>query len=332
MELASKLNVKRLTNAYQVYRSFGHSRSAGRAAIKGLPISISVEPTTACNLKCPECPSGLRSFRRPTGRLKQDLFDDLISELHETLLYLIFYFQGEPYLNADFLEMVNTACRHNIYTATSTNGHFLDTENAKRTVQSGLSRLIISIDGVTQETYESYRKEGSLAKVLEGTQEIIRWKRKLNSPTPAVVWQFLVVRPNEHEVRDLYKLAREYKVDKVALKTAQIYDYENGNELIPVEARYSRYTQNSNGKWALKNRMLDECWKMWHSCVLTWDGQVVPCCFDKDATHAIGKIGEQSFSGIWYSEAYNQFRNQLFESRDQIEMCKNCTEGGKVWA
>jgi len=76
----------------------------------------------------------------------------------------------------------------------------------------------------------------------------------------------------------------------------------------------------------------NSCWKMWHSCVITWDGKVVPCCFDKDATHHLGDLSTYSFNEIWQNETYSAFRNSLLQSRKEIEICKNCTEGTKVWA
>lgn len=316
----------------RIYSSFIRSRRLGHAAMNGLPISISVEPTTACNLRCPECPSGLRSFTRPTGKMNPELFQKLIDELHETLFYLIFYFQGEPYLHPQLLEMISYASSKNIYTATSTNAHFLTEELAHNTVKSGLDRMIISIDGATQATYEAYRQEGILDKVLEGTQNMVKARKALRKKTPQLVWQFLVVKPNEHEVDKIKSMARQYGVDKVAFKTAQIYDYENGNELIPTKDKYSRYKKLADGKWDLKHKALDECWKMWHSCVVTWDGKVVPCCFDKDAQYQLGNVSNQSFGEIWQSASYKQFRNQLLGARSEIEMCKNCSEGAKVWA
>jgi len=318
-------------NAWRVYSSFRKAQKNRIPEINGLPISLSIEPTTACNLRCPECPSGLRSFTRPTGKLSPELFQKLMDEIGDTLFYLIFYFQGEPYLHPQFLDMVKIAADKRIYTATSTNAHFLNEEMARRTVESGLDRLIISIDGATQETYESYRKSGELEKVLAGTREIIKWKKKLKSRTPHVLWQFLVVKPNEHEIPKIKQLAKEYGVDRVAFKTAQIYDYENGNELIPTNLHYSRYQPNGDGTWSIKNKLLDECWKMWHSAVVTWDGKVIPCCFDKDAHHVMGNTADNNLSEIWQSEAYADFRNTLLHSRSSIEMCRNCSEGGKVW-
>lgn len=296
-----------------------------------MPIALAIEPTTSCNLRCPECPSGLRSFSRPIGMLTPEFFKKTIDELSSTLWYLTFYFQGEPYLNKDFLEMVSYAHSKNIYTTTSTNAHYLTDEMAKKTVESGLDRLIISIDGTTQETYQQYRVGGNLQKVIEGTQRVIEWKKKLKSAKPFVVFQFLVVKPNEHQIPEVKALAKKLGVNKVALKTAQIYDYENGSNLIPENPKYSRYIHNKDGTYAFKNQLLNRCWKMWHSCVITWDGRVVPCCFDKDAAHSMGELSEKSFQEVWNGNAYQNFRNALLQSRSEIDICKNCTEGTKIW-
>ncbi len=298
----------------------------------GLPIAISFEPTTSCNLRCPECPSGLRSFSRPTGMLEEDLFRKVIDEMSRDLWYLIFYFQGEPYLHPKFTELVKYASDRGIYTATSTNAHYLTDINAKKTVESGLDRLIISIDGSSQEVYEQYRKGGKLEKVLEGARNMVKWKRELKSNTPHLIFQFLVVKPNQHQIDEVKKLAEEIGIDEVGLKTAQIYDYENGNDLIPTIDKYSRYELQSDGKYTIKNELLNHCWKLWHSCVITWDGSVVPCCFDKDAWYKMGNLQQESFKSLWNNEAYKNFRSTVLRSRSEIEMCKNCTEGTKVWS
>ena len=332
MNLMTKSSVLRAYNAAQVFSSYQVSRLRRKPVMKGLPVSISFEPTTSCNLRCPECPSGLRAFTRPTGMLDQSLFENVIDQLAPTLSYLTFYFQGEPFLHPNFLDMVSYASGKGIYTATSTNAHFFSDEMAKATVESSLERLIISIDGTSQDTYQSYRVGGSLEKVIDGTKNILKWRKELKSNTPRVVFQFLVVRKNEHQIPEVYRLADEIGVDKVVLKTAQIYDYKNGSDLIPINGRYSRYRQNKDGTFEIKNRLLDQCWKMWHSCVITWDGKVVPCCFDKDAHHALGDLSRNSFHEIWNSESYNNFRASILRSRSEIEICKNCSEGTKIWA
>src|SRR5687767_8032034 len=212
INLFSKLTPRRFWNGIKVLSSFYISKWTKRPVQWGLPLSISFEPTTSCNLRCPECPSGLRSFTRPTGMLQNDFFTETIDQLQKDLLYLVFYFQGEPYLNPSFLNMVNYASSKKIYTATSTNAHYLNDANAKRTIESGLDRLIISIDGTTQETYQQYRKGGKLEKVLEGARNIVKWKKELKSRTPFIIFQFLVVRHNEHQIEDIHRLAKEIGV------------------------------------------------------------------------------------------------------------------------
>ncbi|MDH5609184.1 MAG: SPASM domain-containing protein [Cyclobacteriaceae bacterium] len=332
LQLASKLNVIRIINAIKITLSYLISRITNQPGIQGLPMSISVEPTTACNLRCPECSSGLRSFTRPTGRISLGQFNQILAQLATHSTYLTFYFQGEPYLNPNFLEMVQRAHEKQLYTATSTNAHFLSDETARDTVKSGLNRLIISIDGISQESYSNYRKDGELNKVLTGTRLLVEWKKKLNSPTPVIIWQFLVTAGNEHEIPALHKLAKSYQVDKVALKTIQVYDHSRGNSLIPTQERYSRYRKLPDNTYQIKNKLLHHCWKMWSSCVITWDGQVVPCCFDKDASHPMGNLFSRPFAEIWNDIPYRNFRKELLTSRSSVEMCKNCSEGTRIWA
>lgn len=333
INLMSKLTFRRIWNAGKVLSSYYLSKWTHKPVQWGYPVSISFEPTTSCNLRCPECPSGLRAFTRPTGMLQKDFFRDTIDQLSGDLLYLIFYFQGEPYLNPDFLEMVKYASEKGIYTATSTNAHYLNDANARRTVESGLDRLIISIDGTTQEVYQQYRVGGKLEKVLQGARNIMKWKKELKSRTPFVFFQFLVVKPNEHQIEEVKRLAAEIGVDDVRFKTAQVYDYEQDpNNLIPTLDKYSRYRRNEEGAFEFKNALHNHCWRLWHATVISWDGLVVPCCFDKDAVHTLGDLKGKSFKEVWHSDKYVNFRRQILQSRKNIDICANCSEGTKVWS
>jgi radical SAM protein with 4Fe4S-binding SPASM domain len=255
-----------------------------------------------------------------------------LDSLSDRLIYLIFYFQGEPYLNPDFLDMVRYASKKKIYTATSTNGHYLSDDLAKKTIESGLDRLIISIDGTTQDVYEQYRVGGKLEKVLQGARRVVKWKKELNSRTPFIIFQFLVVKPNEHQIEEVRNLAREIGVDDTRFKTAQIYDYENDpNGLIPLNQKYSRYRSLLKGGHELKNPLNNHCWRLWHATVITWDGMVVPCCFDKDAQHRLGDLKDRPFREIWRSEDYVNFRRLVLNSRKNVDICANCSEGTRVW-
>src|ERR1044071_1114274 len=332
VNLISKMTPRRFWNASKVLSSYYLSKWTKKPVQWGYPVSISFEPTTSCNLRCPECPSGLRAFTRPTGMLQKDFFRDTIDQLSKDLTYLVFYFQGEPYLNPEFLNMVQYASSKKIYTATSTNAHYLTDANAKKTVESGLDRLIISIDGTTQDVYQQYRVGGKLDKVIEGARNIVKWKKELNSKKPFVFFQFLVVKHNESQIEDVKQLAKEIGVDQVRFKTAQVYDYENDpNHLIPTIEKYSRYRKGKDGKMKSKSGLGNHCWKLWQGNVISWDGLVVPCCFDKDAMHQLGNLQVQSFKDIWNNDNYKQFRKEIMTSRKNIDICANCSEGLTVW-
>lgn len=264
--------------------------------------------------------------------LNQTLFQNIILQLKNHLHSLTFYFQGEPYLNSDFLKMVSFANENGIYTVTSTNAHFLDESQAKATVLSRLDELIISVDGSQQDSYAKYRVGGQFEKVLEGTKNILKEKSRQKSSFPHVVWQFVVFKHNEKEVEEIKRMGKELGVNEVRIKTAQIYDFENSTEWIPETEVYSRYEKSAEGNYRIKNKLLNQCWRMWQGCVITWDGKVVPCCFDKDAKHQLGDLKNQSFKDIWFSAEYNNFRRSILKGRNQIDICNNCTEGTKVFA
>ncbi|HEY2727735.1 MAG TPA: SPASM domain-containing protein, partial [Parafilimonas sp.] len=172
----------------------------------------------------------------------------------------------------------------------------------------------------------------NIEKVLQGARNIIKWKKELKSKTPFVFFQFLVVKPNQHQIEDVKKLAKEIGVDQVRFKTAQVYDYENDpHNLIPTIDKYSRYRKDANGNMQSKSGMKNHCWKLHHANVITWDGMVVPCCFDKDAMHRLGNLQNQSFKEIWHNNNYKQFRSELMKSRKNIDICANCSEGLTVW-
>jgi MoaA/NifB/PqqE/SkfB family radical SAM enzyme len=203
--LGKNLQPLRVINGIKVISSYYLSKLIKKPIQWGYPIAFSVEPTTSCNLRCPQCPSGLRSFTRETGSLELETYKTIIDQLYRTSGYITLYFQGEPYLNKNFNAIVNYAFQKKIYTATSSNAHYFTKENAENVIKSGLDRLIISIDGIDQETYSKYRIGGSIDKVIKGTQALVEAKKNLKSKTPHIIWQFIVFRHNEHQLEDIKK-------------------------------------------------------------------------------------------------------------------------------
>ena len=319
-------NISLLKTSYLLSRVFK------KPIVLGFPFSLSIEPTTACNLACPECPSGLKQFSRPTGKLDLNVHKQMLEQVKSSVFYINYYFQGEPFLHPQFLDLIREAKKARMYTATSTNAHFIDKAKALEIIDSGLDRLIISVDGITQATYEQYRVNGSLSKVLEASAFLVEAKKERKSTTPFLIFQFLAVKPNEAEIPAVFTLAKEIGIDEVRIKTAQLYDFKNGNSLMPEQEEYARYAKQSDGTYKLKGRQGNHCWRMWSGSVLTWDGKVVPCCFDKDASHVLGNVTDQHFQGIWKSKEYQKFRYAVLVNRQEIDICKNCSEGTKVWS
>ncbi|MBN2669243.1 MAG: SPASM domain-containing protein [Bacteroidales bacterium] len=294
----------------------------------GRYIALSVEPSNHCDLSCKECPTGMGSLTRKKGLFDTDAYSELLQKEAKQLLYLNFYFQGEPFLNPNLCRLIREAHRKKIYTSVSTNAQTLTAERAEQVVLSGLDRIIISIDGTSQDVYEKYRVGGSLQKVIDATKYLVTSKRKQGSLLQ-IVFQMVVFSHNEHQIQDLISLAKTIGVDKVDLKSAQIYNFQEKRDMIPINKKWSRYIEEG-GLVKIKNPLKHRCWRMWHSAVVTQDLNVVPCCYDKDAEFKLGNLKEVSLKDIQKSIQFKNFRESIALKRSSIEMCKNCDEGLKL--
>lgn len=255
-----------------------------------------------------------------------EIFRKIIDKLSPDLIYLTLYFQGEPMLNPHFSEMVKVARSSNIFVSTSTNGHFLNEKNVNEIIQSGLNHLIISVDGFDQQTYEKYRVNGDLPTVIEGINRLVAAKKALHSKSPFIELQFLVMRHNEHQMQQMQEFAKLSGVDKLAFKTAQVYNFDAESTIIPTLKSKSRYRQTSDGSWVMAKKIRNRCHRVWSSLVVTWDGNVVPCCYDKNADHLTGNLLDESLDQIWKNQYYTTFRRQVLQKRSEIDICRNCGE------
>lgn len=324
--LLESLSIQKVTNLVLVETGFLLSRIFRKVIIIGKPWSASIEPTTSCNLRCPECPTGMQSLTRSKGNLDVEVYKTILDKLSPDLIYLTLYFQGEPFLNPHFPEMIKLARSRRIFVATSTNGHYLDDSNVAKIIQSGLSHLIISMDGLDQETYEKYRVKGDLQTVTDGIKRLVATKKALKSKSPFIELQFLVMRHNEHQMNAMRNFANHAGVDKLSFKSAQVYNPDSENTIIPALKQKSRYRQLPDGSWVMANKIRNRCHRIWSSLVVTWDGKVVPCCYDKNADHTTGNLLEDSLDDIWKNKVYSSFRRKVLLKRSDIEICRNCGE------
>ncbi|MGQ9620051.1 MAG: radical SAM/SPASM domain-containing protein [Bacteroidales bacterium] len=289
-----------------------------------MPPTVGVEITNKCNLRCPECPTGSGQIKREQGFMTLELFGKLIEELKSKLLNINLYFQGEPMLHPEFFSFVSLV--RGIPVTISTNGHYLTDENIKNIVSSDLRRLIVSLDGIDQQTYTEYRKGGDINRVTEGIKKlssVINEKRS----TIKLEIQFLVNRHNEHQIAEVRKFAIETGA-KFHLKSMQIITSDGFEKWLPFKEKYRRYYKDKTG-YRLKSSLKNSCFRLWMNPVITWNGDVLPCCFDKDTRYVLGNITRSSFWEIWHGSNNREFRNRLLSHRAGIDICRNCTTGLK---
>ncbi len=309
-------------NAVLAGYSYIASIILGRASMMGMPVAVSAELTNCCNLKCAGCFSGSGLMNRERGYMNIELFTRVIDELRPFLFGLNLYFQGEPMMHPEFFSFLK--CSSGINTVVSTNGHFLSDENSEALVRSGLGKLIISLDGTDQDTYAAYRVNGNAGKVINGINSIAEAKKKWRSAINIEI-QFLVNRINEHQVTAVRDLVKKAGLS-LRLKSMQVIHKEDAGSWLPSSGKFRRYKMK-DGKWVLKGSLPDRCARLWFNPVFTWDGKVVPCCFDKNAEYVMGDLNNDSFRTIWEGRKYSNFRDNILKNRKMTDICCNCTSG-----
>ena len=227
--------------------------------------------------------------------------------------------------------MIDYAYEKKIFTVISTNGTRLANPRfARELAASKLGRIIFSVDGASEETYKIYRQKGHFHRVIKGIRQFMQARKELGKKFPLADIQFIVMKHNEHEMGAIKKLGKELGVDRVIFKSPQLYNFEDAPSILPRNKKFHRYIKQ-DGSYRLKGSFSGYCKKIWYGSVITWDRIVIPCCFDKDAHFPLGNLKEQSFAEIWSGANYHAFRQMVTRRRDNIEMCKNCTEGLKIF-
>ena len=252
--------------------------------------------------------------------MSREVWERVLSEVKDTAHTIQFYFQGEPLLNKDLPQMIREAHEAGLYTIVSTNAQALTQERAEALVASGLNRIIISMDGLTDESYNAYRVGGSLEKTKAAIRFLRDAKRRLKART-VIELQCLRLRTSEHEWREFKRVYKELGADRLVFKTAQLYDYANGHPLMPSDERYSRYTKGADGLYHRK-KLGRGCLRVWSGVVVTTNGDVLPCCYDKSHAYAYGNIMDTPLKELFANDKARAFRKAALNEQPQI--CKEC--------
>lgn len=299
--------------------SIGWSYIFNRLTMWGSPWSFSIEPSNVCNLRCRECFTGLGLSKRKPHFISEEDFTLAINQIRHTALNLFLYFQGEPYSNPQFTRLIEIAHSSNIFTVTSSNGHLINNDNAEKTVLAGLDKIIIPLDGYSQDSYSAYRSGGSFAAAKNAITLIANAKRRLRRKNPVIEVQCLASKITENHLKEIKRIAIECGADKFCVKTMQIETDEGFEKFLPTNQRLSRYTRDNELKHKVKF-----CRRIFQSVVITSELDVLPCCYDKDAGHILGNLHQASLHDIIHSSKAKELYNRILYSLPHLKMCKNC--------
>jgi MoaA/NifB/PqqE/SkfB family radical SAM enzyme len=290
-------------------------RLAGKTSLSSRPYLINSEPTNACILHCPFCPTG-KSNSRKNGYADPKIFENVIHELAPYTYLITFHGWGEPLLHKDLPRLIDLAHRQRICTVVTTNGLLLNKGIIEKLICSKLDVLYISIDGASEETYRMYRIGGSLKKLLSNIETLVALKKERKSTIPFIEWQFIVFRHNEHEIKKAKELARKLGVDSIVFLPAYTEDkaYEPSDPKFRLPL-FSPLTKPS------------DCKHLWSTLSMHWDGIVVPCCNDYEGNTAYGNARQFNIREIWNNTKYKASRSMvtsgIASEREQIP-CTNC--------
>jgi MoaA/NifB/PqqE/SkfB family radical SAM enzyme len=286
-----------------------------RQAIASYPVAAFIEPNLYCNLQCPACPTGLRLGLRPTVAIDEELFKGAIDEIGDYVFQLYMYNWGEPLLHKRTPEMIAYAKKKDINILLSTNLSIKLTDDyIDRLVLSGLDRMLVSIDGVTQESYAKYRRNGNLALLRENLMRIQRAKERLDRATPKLVWQFLVFRHNEHEIEQARALHKEWGADEFIVGGAEMpmEPHQEGFEPSTIPA-YNIYHPDHPLQRESERQITGDraCAWLYGVFVLNPNGRVAPCCATASEKLDFGEYRKGDFFTVWNNEKFRRARRMF---------------------
>ena len=284
-----------------------------RNAVRNYPVAAFIEPTLYCNLRCPACPTGLRLGLRPTAAIDEELFKTAIDEIGDYLFQLNMYNWGEPLLHKRTPEMIRYAKDKDIRIILSTNLSIpLSDEYIERLVNSGLDRMLVSLDGVTQETYSKYRRSGDINLVRENVRRIGEAKKRLGLETPTLVWQFLVFRHNEHEIEIARSIYKSWGLDEFTAFGAEMpmEPHDEGFEPSTIPMYNIYHPDHVLQKTGLQQMTSERsCSWLYGVLVLNPNGKVSPCCAVPSEQFDFATYTKtDKFFDVWNSEQFLRAR------------------------
>ena len=284
-----------------------------KEVISSMPYILKIEPSNICNLKCAYCYDNRRApneTERPYGRMSLNKFKQLIDETGSYLLKINLYGFGEPFLFPETFEMVKYATQNNIGVTISSNMNFTDPSIVEKIVNSNLEVLIFSCHGITQSSYSKFMVKGDMDLAFDNIKLLIEEKKRKNSKTPIIDWQFCVTKFNQDERTIAQKKANKLGIDQIRfIKPFFPKDADDSffSDLFPV----FEDTIQSNCSW------------LYRAAYINYDGGVLPCCRDtRLVANDFGNVFQEKFSAIWNNKNYRNSRKFVASPRTNKDLCR----------
>ncbi len=301
-------------------------RKRGRIRVSGRPYIIIIDPMNLCNLNCPLCPTGLGEKGTTRTRIKFEEFKRIVNQFAPWAYEVSLHNWGEPFLNKEILSMIQYCQARNIGTNLSSNLNILPF-SGEDLVKSGLEYLIVSMDGVSQPVYETYRKNGNVEKVKAHIREIVLARKKLGRRTPVIEWQYIIMKHNLHEVGRAENMAQELGVDLLRFIPVGL-PFDVGDKKSLMEEWYPYIPSGSDGDF-IDDRFLQEpihggCFYIYRSATITSSGKVAPCCAVWKDRDTFGDLKKDPFERIWNDRAFKDARSLFSKMHPSAAQAPPC--------
>ena len=302
----------------------------GAPRLRSRPLKLIFDPTNACQLACPLCPTGNGMVDRPKGHADLQLFRNLMAQVGDYVFMVDFYNWGDPMLSAQLEEFIQIASAHRVISTISSNFSLrLSDARIERLLASGVNEVIISVDGATRETHTRYRRRSDFDLILENMRRIVAARGRSGRSHPLITWQFVVFSFNEHEIERARAMAAEIGVDRIHFQPPFIQHerYElpeaDRREIVHWAPRTQRYHTHIAPP-PRRNR----CGWHYTTVAINWDGTVTPCStsFRKaDDFGTVGKAGEHDYMTVVNNEAFQAARAFLAGGKPRGGLvCERC--------
>ena len=311
-------------------------RKLGFKKVYGYPVVLTLDPSSACQLRCPFCATGVGGGARSRALMPLDLSKRVIDELGPYVFRVDLFNWGEPLLNKHFADVVRYAKASSAYVSTSSN---LSMELTNRQIEdlvvSGLDKLVVSLDGVTEEKYLKYRVGGNFDLVMHNMQAIVQKKERLGLAHPTVVWQFLVFRHNQEDVEIVKSMAARMGV-ALSLAAPFVRQEEPWKEMTPTLEEFNLYgghaEEGAKRMTALKLSVKpSRCDWLYTSAAINANGSVSPCCAIREERDDFGTLQGSDFKRVRNNEMYQAARAFFADRRqgDRNVICARCPVEGQ---